>query len=262
MIALARRIGRVGEHGYQQHGRFMRAGKSDIVGITVGNDVTAILPSELALLSERKTQDVFYHNFASRRLQLFASASQSNNGKEHKDGPVIMCVDTSSSMSGEPMKIAKVLAITIAIIAWRRKRDVFVVKYSDYYEYIELGHRRSQLSNLLKFMKIVESGGNNENDMFQGLFNDILPTIPTYKTADVLCVSDFGWIPLSSTTIQSINEQKQLGTRFYGLNIESEMSSIIKAETGYESYPPMDICDSVWTYEKGECKEIKSFKKK
>ena len=111
-------------------------------------------------------------------------------------------------------------------------------------------------------MKIVESGGNNENDMFQGLFNDILPTIPTYKTADVLCVSDFGWIPLSSTTIQSINEQKQLGTRFYGLNIESEMSSIIKAETGYESYPPMDICDSVWTYEKGECKEIKSFKKK
>ena len=261
LVALARKIGRVGEHGYHQHGQFVRAGKSDIVGITVGNDMTAILPSELTLLAERKTQDVFYHNFAAKRLQLFASASQSNNGKQHKDGPVILCVDTSSSMSGTPMMVAKVLAVTVAIIAWRRKRDVVIVKYSDDYDFLELGHHRSQLAKLLKYMRTAISGGNNANRLFQSLFNDILPTLPEYETADVLCISDFGWIPLASDTIEVINVQKQQGMRFYGLNIESESSSIINAVTGFSSQSPMEVCDSVWTYERGECKEIKSIKK-
>lgn len=261
LISLARKIGRVGEHGYHQHGQFMRAGKSDIVGVTVGNDMTAILPSELTLLAERKTQDVFYHNYAAKRLQLFASASQSNNGKRHQDGPVIMCVDTSSSMSGNPMMIAKVLAITVAIIAWRRKRDVIIVKYSDDYDYLVLGHHRSQLDKLLKYMRTVLSGGNNENRLFQNLFNEILPTLPDYKTADVLCISDFGWMPLTSDTLVAINDQKQQGMRFYGLNIKSESSSIINAVSGIGCQSPMDVCDSVWTYERGECKEIKTLKK-
>ena len=261
LISLARKIGRVGEHGDHQYGHFMRAGKSDIVGITVGNDMTAILPSELTLLAERKTQDVFYHNYAAKRLQLFASVSQSIHGKRHQDGPVIMCVDTSSSMSGNPMMIAKVLAITVAIIAWRRKRDVIIVKYSDDYDYLVLGHHHSQLAKLLKYMRTALSGGNNENRLFLSLFNDILPTLPTYKTADVLCISDFGWMQLSSGTIDAINNQKQQGMRFYGLNIESENSSIINAVTGFDAQSPMDVCDSVWTYERGECKEIKSIKK-
>ena len=132
------------------------------------------------------------------------------------------------------------------------------MKYSDDYDYLELGHHRSQLATLLNYMRTANSGGNNENRLFQSLFNDILPTLPTYKTADILCVSDFGWMQLNSDTIKAINNQKQQGMRFYGLNIESESSSIINAVTG--SHSPMDICDSVWTYERGECKEIKTLK--
>ena len=258
LIELARRIGRVGENGYHTHGKFQTAGKSDIVGITVGDNLNAVLPSELALLSDSKTQDVFYHNFTAKRLQLFASASQSNkNARKHQNGPVIMCVDTSSSMSGKPMLIAKTLAVTVAIIAWRRKRDVLMVKYSDCYDYIELGHRRSHLPELMKFLRIVVSGGNNENEMFSWLFNEVKPNMSDYETADILCISDFGWTTLSTETENIIKEQKEHGLRFYGLNVESESSSILLYSKGKDIMTPMDICDSVWTYEGGKCIEVK-----
>ena len=94
-----------------------------------------------------------------------------------------------------------------------------------------------------------------------GLCTAMIGISSAIATADVLCISDFGWIPLASDTIEIINVQKQQGMRLYGLNIESESSSIINAVTGFSSQSPMDVCDSVWTYERGECKEIKSIKK-
>ena len=257
LINLARRIGRVGENGYYKHGKFQTAGKSDIIGITVGDDLNAIMPSELALLAGKHTQDIFYHNYAAKRLQLFASASQSKDAQRHQDGPVVICVDTSASMTGKPMLIAKVMAITVAIIAWKRKRDVLVVKYSESHDYIELGHRRSRLPDLLNFLHVVESNSNNENEMFSWLFHEVMPDLSEYENADVLCVSDFGWIQLSSATEEIIKEQKSLGVRFYGLNIESETSSILNYSGIKGITTPMDVCDSVWVYENGICKEIK-----
>lgn len=257
LIALARRIGRVGENGHHSYGRFQTAGKSDIVGITVGNDLSAILPSELALLAGKHTQKIFYHNFAAKRLQLFASASQSNKDvHKHQDGPVIICVDVSSSMTGIPMLLAKVMAITVTIIAWRRRRDVLVVKYSDNYDCIELGNHHSRLGDLLKFLHQVESGNNNENEMFAWLFQEVKPDLSAYENADILCISDFGWIQLNQATEDIIKEQKTMGVRFYGLNIESQTSSILNYAAGKAKSTPMDVCDSVWTFEGGKCKEI------
>lgn len=256
LIELARLIGRMGESGMYKEGKFLSAGKSDIAGITIGNDISAILPSELVLLAEKRTQDIFYHNYAARRLQLFASASQSKSPKKHQDGPVIICLDTSSSMAGEPVLVAKALSVAVAIIAWRQKRDVIVVKYSDNYDYIELGHNSSKLGELTQFLSYVTSGGNNENEMFKWLFEDVKPSHEGYDTADILCVSDFGWCPLSPETINIIDEQKEQGMRFYGLNvtIDTPLADFLMDE---QTMSPMDVCDSVWNYENGECKEVK-----
>ena len=256
LIELARLIGRMGENGMHKEGRFLTAGKSDIAGITIGNDISAILPSELVLLAEKRTQDIFYHNYAARRLQLFASASQSKNPDKHQDGPVIICIDTSSSMTGEPMLVAKALSVAVAIIAWRRKRDVIVVKYSDAYDYIELGHNSSKFGELTRFLSYATSGGNNENDMFKWLFEDVKPSHEDYDTADILCVSDFGWCPLTPETTKIINEQKEQGMRFYGLNVNagSPFTNYIIDE---QTMSPMDVCDSVWNYVNCECKEVK-----
>ena len=255
LVELAKRIGRMGTEGQYKQGKFMTASKSDIAGITIGNDLSAILPSEVALLAEPLTQTIFYQNYTSRRLQLFASASQSKSPNKHQDGPVIICVDTSSSMMGEPILVAKALAAAVAIVAWRRHRHVTMIKYSDFYDYMDMGSRNTNLGIVSSFLDSVSMAGNNENSMFQGLFRDIKPKLPEYDTADILCISDFGWCSLSDETLELIDDEKKKGTRFYGLNVSSN-NPVMNTAMTYGFHSPMNVCDSEWIYENGECIEV------
>lgn len=262
LIRLARMIGRMGDNGFHKNGRFLTASKSDIAGITTGNDISAIVPSEISLLSEPKTQDIFYRNFTANRLQLFASASQSKAPRKRHDGPVIICVDTSSSMGGEPLKVARALAVAVAIVAWRQDRDVVVVKYSDNYDYLDLGHNHKKLSELSRYLTHVSQAGNDENRMFQWLFRDMKPFHTEYEAADILCISDFGWTVLNEQTESIIEEEKRKGMFFYGLNVGSgnamlPLSFDDEYDSPHQGAGAMDICDSVWTYNRGECVEVK-----
>lgn len=252
---LALLIGRAGEDMTETRGRFSVASKSDIEGITVGNNLSALLPSELVLLSEKVTQDVFFMNFAEKRLQVFASASQASRPVDHKDGPVIVCVDESSSMSGEPLNIAIQLAYAVTIIAKRRHREVLIVAYSDSHKMMRVDSLGKDRRKLLEFLSNVSMGGNNENAMFEWLFQDILPMEKKFDTADILCVSDFGWGEIDGPVKSLIDEQKASGMKFYGLNVVGAFGGWSDLDDlGLLS--PMDVCDSVWEYSDGKCREV------
>lgn len=253
---LALLIGRAGEDVTETRGRFSVASKSDIEGITVGNNLSALLPSELVLLSEKATQDVFFMNFAEKRLQVFASASQASRPDKHKDGPVIICVDESSSMSGEPLEIAIQLAYAVTIIAKRRHREVLIVAYSDSHKMMRVDSLGKDQNKLLEFLSDVSMGGNNENAMFEWLFQDIMPREKKFDTADILCISDFGWVAIDDSVKRLIDEQKSSGMKFYGLNIGGAFGGWHDLDD-FGLLGPMDVCDSLWEYSDGECREVK-----
>lgn len=252
---LALLIGRAGEDVTETRGRFSVASKSDIEGITVGNNLSALLPSELVLLSEKATQDVFFMNFAEKRLQVFASASQASRPDKHKDGPVIICVDESSSMSGEPLQVAIQLAYAVTIIAKRRHREVLIVAYSNSHKMMRVDSLGKDRSELLEFLSDVSMGGNNENAMFEWLFQDIMPGEKKFDTADILCISDFGWVAIDDSVKRLIDEQKSSGMKFYGLNIGGAFGGWHDLDD-FGLLGPMDICDSLWEYSDGECREV------
>lgn len=253
---LALLIGRAGEDVTETMGKFSVASKSDIEGITVGNNLSALLPSELVLLSEKATQDIFFMNFAEKRLQVFASASQASRPDDHKDGPVIICVDESSSMSGEPLEIAIQLAYAVTIIAKRRHREVLIVAYSDSHKMMRVDSLGKDRNKLLEFLSDVSMGGNNENAMFEWLFQNIMPREKKFDTADILCISDFGWVGIDDSVKRLIDEQKSSGMKFYGLNIGGAFG-------GWSDLDDLgllsanDVCDSLWEYRDGECREVK-----
>ena len=82
--------------------------KEEIGGIRVGDDLNAMVPTEVAWLSEPETELLFFQKFASKQLQLFASKppviQQKKTDQEKKkkprlqEGPMIISVDTSGSM--------------------------------------------------------------------------------------------------------------------------------------------------------------------
>ena len=253
LLKLAKLIGRSGSVDFKPSGHFPTAAKSDITGITIGDNLSSLLPSETALLSCPATQPTFYHNHVEKRLQIFASASSGNAPVTHQDGPVIICLDTSGSMRGEKVEIACNLTMAITIIAQRRKRDVLVVKYSDWHFLLKVTKLSRQREDLEKFLSSYQGRGNAENELFRWLFKDILPNEKAFDTADILCITDFGWEPLNDYTIKLIESFKRKGMIFYGLNV-----------LGFEkwSFDSMTtVCDSLWKWSSNHLEEMNTQKK-
>ena len=253
LLKLAKVIGRSGSVDFKPSGHFPTAAKSDITGITIGDNLSSLLPSETALLSCPATQPTFYHNYVEKRLQIFASASSGNAPVTHQDGPVIICLDTSGSMRGEKVEIACNLTMAITIIAQRRKRDVLVVKYSDWHFLLKVTKLSRQREDLEKFLSSYQGCGNAENELFRWLFKDILPNEKAFDTADILCITDFGWEPLNDYTIKLIESFKRKGMIFYGLNV-----------LGFEkwSFDSMTtVCDSLWKWSSNYLEEMNTQKK-
>ena len=254
LLKLAKLIGRSGSVDFKPSGHFPTAAKSDITGITIGDNLSSLLPSETALLSCPATQPTFYHNYVEKRLQIFASASSGNAPVTHQDGPVIICLDTSGSMRGEKVEIACNLTMAITIIAQRRKRDVLVVKYSDWHFLLKVTKLSRQREDLEKFLSSYQGCGNAENELFRWLFKDILPNEKAFDTADILCITDFGWEPLNDYTIKLIESFKRKGMIFYGLNV-----------LGFEkwSFDSMTtVCDSLWKWSSNHLEEMNTQKKR
>ena len=253
LLKLAKLIGRSGSVDFKPSGHFPTAAKSDITGITIGDNLSSLLPSETALLSCPATQPTFYHNYVEKRLQIFASASSGNAPVTHQDGPVIICLDTSGSMRGEKVEIACNLTMAITIIAQRRKRDVLVVKYSDWHFLLKVTKLSRQREDLEKFLSSYQGRGNAENELFRWLFKDILPNEKAFYTADILCITDFGWTPLNDYTIKLIESFKRKGMIFYGLNV-----------LGFEkwSFDSMTtVFDSLWKWSSNHLEEMNTQKK-
>ena len=263
---LARLIGRSDTGEDSSSGRFLTAARSDIAGITVGDDLGNLLPTEVALLAEKRTRDEFYRRFAEKRLQVFASAS-SGGGRpvNREDGPVVICLDRSSSMEGRPSLIARALTMAVAIIAGRRRREVIVVKYGNG-QMAELSVRslRRQRRDLVRFLTYGCAGGNNEDSMFGWVFRELIPARKDFCSADILCVSDFGWASVGDEVMGLIRDNKAKGMLFYGLDVSGEgLRDFHPAEwMDGEGAWPGDIIDSMWIWDdgKGECREEKKEK--
>lgn len=125
-----------------------------------------------------------------------------------------------------------------------------VIKYSFNYECETFKSMKRDKDKLMEFLSWHGVGGNDENRMFSYLFGKRLPKEPAYDTADILCISDFGWCYLCEEVQEMIAKAKEGGMKFYGLavNLYNPRSmGIMEA---------MNICDSKWQWEGGECVEI------
>lgn len=234
IVELAKKIGRRGGEAQEFVGKFQTASRSDICGVTIGDDLNSLLPAELAMLGNRATENVFYHRYVQKRLQLFSSASSSIKARKEKSGPIYICVDTSGSMNGEPEVAAKTLAlaIAIAIVAQREKRPICMTNYSDKLSYFILTNLQCQRRKFLSFLSRSYSGGNDENKLFNFIFN-LLPKIPKYrrfanafKGADLLVISDFEWSRISEANKKLIEDSRASGMNYYVLGVHTRVCDL------------------------------------
>lgn len=203
-------------------GKMEHASQSDITGISMGRNLTALLPMEWAQFTDADMEDVFLQKYVTQRLQTFGYESHSINAARnlHKKparpfGPIVVCVDVSGSMMGEPSKIALSLMMQLCEMCERKQRDCFLIAFSVAAQPIEVLHDRAQL---LQFFHRKANGNTDARHMMNVMLH-LLKSNVRYAGADVLWITDFR-IPIPEP--HYFTEMEQLrhdGTRFYGLQL-------------------------------------------
>lgn len=87
-------IGRFRQMAAGERARKVEQARGEYVGITLGDDLSRLIPSELAALGIPALRSVFAARFAESRLMLYDSRGEETTGK----GAIIACVDCSYSM--------------------------------------------------------------------------------------------------------------------------------------------------------------------
>lgn len=211
---LAQKMGRayISEHRKKQT-RIPQASRSEVHGTHRSDDVMRLLPSELLNLEDETLENLFYARLLEKQLQTYELQGtthvqgETTEAQRKRTGPVVACLDTSGSMSGEPLLKAKALLLAIANILRAEQRSLHVVLFGSAGQTREFAlEDASGVPGLLRFLSQGFGGGTDfETPLKRAL--KIIAEQPAYEKADVLMISD-GDCQVPATFIQHLQERK------------------------------------------------------
>lgn len=180
---------------------------SEVVGIEQGDDISRVLPSELVDLIDEDREILFFKKLLGGELLQYKLEGKEKMGR----GPIIMLVDTSGSMWGDREIWAKGVALAMADIALRDKRNIEVICFSSRTEIakfvIEKGIDPVERIHRLVDIATYNFGGGTD---FEEPLEMALADIDTqeFKKADIVMVTD-GECDFSDEFLVYYNEVKK-----------------------------------------------------
>lgn len=176
--------------------RIPDASRSEVHGTHRSDDLMRMLPSELVNLEDETLETLFYARLLEKNLLTYElSGTQLAEGEtteeeQKRTGPVVACLDTSGSMSGEPLLKAKALLLTLANILKQEDRSLHLLLFGSSGQINELVmDAENHASGLLKFLRQGFGGGTDfETPLKRAV--DIIDQSTDFIKADILMVSD------------------------------------------------------------------------
>lgn len=230
LLDVARRVGRIADNegpervpvGSGSQYRMEHSTPSDIEGISVGNDLSALLPIELATMADEQLSGLFAYRFATRRLQTFQyksnlmkKAQKVQVARARQKGPMIVCMDTSGSMQGPPERIAHSLVVKLLQVALAQDRDLLLITFATTAKTFDVRQNRT---TLLDYMRQECGGSTDGTEMLQTAFR-LICSHPRYGSADLLLISDFKFPLVDAPLLRQLHQLQDEGTRLYALQI-------------------------------------------
>ncbi|MEM7656978.1 MAG: VWA domain-containing protein [Bacteroidota bacterium] len=234
-------------------------GKSEIVGVQYSDHISALLPSEVALLASPETEILLSKKYVEKKLLTFQYRSQDLSVEESVEeiplvetdwdqpGPFILCIDTSGSMFGIPERIAKSVALAILEIALRQHRQAFLISFSTGIQTTKMTGMEKDLSQLIDFIRMSFHGGTD----LQPALSAALDQLETeqYRNADILVISDFVIPRLDRKLYERIQvARRELSTHIHSLHI---------ARRPDPDATPLAIFDHHWVYDMDHSRVIR-----
>lgn len=170
-----------------------RPGREELCDVKTGSDLERLLPSELLNLATEDTEALLFRKLIEGNAMVYEL-----RGRETKaEGPIILAVDESGSMSGEPDMWAKAVAIALMEIAARQNRPFAYVHFDSRVSRVdEVPNPRSfKLEQLEELVSYFHGGGTSIGTALSHCA-DMLDKAQTardgksWKRADVILITD------------------------------------------------------------------------
>lgn len=200
--------------------------REEIIGIGLGRDLEHVLPAELALLADPDTAILFDLKYVESGLMCFdmqgiqnihshVETEEERSIKEaDKQGPMVICIDTSGSMNGMPETVAKAVALFLATKAREQKRPCYLINFSTGIYTLDLGAEFG-MEALLHFLGMSFHGGTDVAPALEHALDTMEQD--AYRNADLLVVSDFIMSGLPEDLFTRIEKRRLDGNKFHSL---------------------------------------------
>jgi uncharacterized protein with von Willebrand factor type A (vWA) domain len=188
---IARMTGRCRQLYHTHKKEKVKVGMDSHYSVEQGNDLSRIIASELMRLLNKRTRLQFYSDFLEGKTLQYQIPGKQKKGK----GPIVICIDSSGSMSGLPEIWAKAVALVLLEIAREQKRDFFCIHFSSGWRGEKL-HTNYFPKNdpfdgeqLLDLAEYFEAGG-TEFEPPLDLAREKIGKEPIWEKADIIFCTD------------------------------------------------------------------------
>jgi len=175
--------------------------------IEMNNDISRVILSEFVNLTDKQLEIIFLKKFIERELLQYKIGGKAPKSR----GPIVIAIDSSSSMEGKTDMWSKAIAIACIQIAQREKRDARIILFNAsikfYTDFYHASRKDDFMDRMVKFIETAPSGGTE--------FEPPLISAKTFiknekelKDADIILITD-GYANLSSRFIDEFLDSKK-----------------------------------------------------
>jgi uncharacterized protein with von Willebrand factor type A (vWA) domain len=187
---LARLVGRFKQDARALRRKTLDRGVTEAYDVERGADLGRLIPSELLALHHPQLRADFHRRLLEGAVLQYRLREDEQKGK----GPMVVCIDVSSSMQGDKELWAKAVSLTLMDIARRQRRLFRAVLFSsgpESMKVIDLNRERRYQPELPKVIELAEyfPGGGTD---FQAPIDAAIELIADkkLKRGDIVVITD------------------------------------------------------------------------
>ncbi len=226
---LARMVGRMKQDARAIRHKTLERGVAEAYDIERGSDLGRMIPSELVAMHH----PILAIDFRRRLLESDLLQYRLRDDEQKGKGPMIVCINVSSSMQGDKELWAKAVGLTLMDIARRGRRLFRAVMFSSgdtSLKVLDLNRERRYQPELAKVIEMAEYFPGGGTDFQQPLDAAVaLLEERKLKRGDIVIITD-GESQVASEWLAHLKERKEaLQFSIFGVLVNvgsSEMSSL------------------------------------
>jgi len=198
----------------------------ETAGVHRSGEIMTMLPSEASLLAAGRTNPTLKQLWHSKRAERSLLSYERVGWMEDEpsnvldrmeirpsgvQGPIILCLDTSSSMAGQRERVAKALVLECIRGAKQQSRKCYLIAFSGRNEVKELelsaSAKAEAMAPLLDFLQGGFEGGTDINEPIARSIDLLNQKDQEWSNADLLIVTDSEIPPLREDLREKIDEE-------------------------------------------------------